>query len=183
MKHLLINNKLSLSMGLLVLMAILFVSSIVIAGELDDIHEDIVSNYDVQHISNEAFNNIPSENMVIFDVRKLKEYKVSHIENAIHLDPSTTAEEFFKQHASKLNNKVAVFYCSVGLRSSKMLSELKDKLPENGVSQAYNLVGGAFKWHNDQIDFVKNGEVTRDIHPYNAYWGRLVDDKESIKYK
>ncbi len=183
MKHLIINHKLSLGIGLLTFVVIFFVSSIAFAGELDDIHEDIVRDYDVHHISNEAFNKIPSKDVVIFDVRKLKEYKVSHINNAIHLDPSTSAEEFFKEYASKLNNKVAVFYCSVGQRSSRMLSKLNDKLPEYGVSQAYNLEGGAFKWHNDNIDFVKNGKATRDIHPYNAYWGRLVDDKELIKYQ
>lgn len=160
-----------------------FITSTAVSSELDDIIKKIKEDYKVQHISNEQFRQIPTDNIVIFDVRKLKEYQVSHIKNAIHLDPKTSPDDFLKQHTDKLKGKTAVFYCSVGKRSSRMLSKLKAKLAETGIHQAYNLEGGAFKWHNDKIDFVKDNKVTRNIHPYNAYWGRLIENKPLIKYQ
>ena len=158
-------------------------SAIAASTELDEILEDVRQDYDVDHISNVEFNKIDSEDVIVFDVRQKKEYKVSHLKGAIQLDPDTSADDFFKQHADKLKGKVAVFYCSVGQRSSRMLSKLKNRLPEVGVDQAFNLEGGAFKWSNDNIEFVRNGEATKDVHPYNAYWGRLVNNKDAIKYK
>lgn len=81
------------------------------------------------------------------------------------------SQSFLNCHSDKLKGKVAEFYCSVGIRSSKMLSDLKDQLPSAGVSQSYNLDGGTFKWHNDQIALISNEQSTNDIHPYNAFWG------------
>lgn len=151
--------------------------------ELDDVLAGIRKIYDVEHISNDKFKNMVDEDMVVFDVRELKEYQVSHLENAIYLNPSTSSSEFFELYGDQLKGKVAVFYCSVGLRSSKMLSMLQKELPLTTMSQAYNLDGGAFKWHNDNIALTKDGKLTSDIHPYNSYWGRLLNDKSAIKYK
>ena len=181
MKYSFVNKKLVMSTIALVVVSVS--SSLFASDELDDIHEDIKEKYEVEHIDNEALKALSlKKNLILFDVREPREFEVSHIKDAIRIDPEMNAKEFLELHADKLNNKVAVFYCSVGVRSSLMLEKLKDKLPVTGVSEAYNLEGGAFKWHNDQISLVKNGQPTRDIHPYNAYWGRLVDDKESITY-
>jgi rhodanese-related sulfurtransferase len=176
-------NKCVYCAGILSLMITFFVSAIAMADELDKVIEDVRQNYDVEHINNQDFKKLSEQEVVVFDVRKFKEFEVSHLENAVHLDPATSSEEFFKLHADQLKNKVAVFHCSVGQRSSRMLLKLKKQLPTAGVNQAYNLEGGAFKWSNDKIDFVRKDKTTKDVHPYNAYWGRLVNDKNAIKYK
>ncbi len=183
MKILLINHKSYFIFNFFILLFAFAITSTAVSSELDDILKDVKEDYDVRHISNKEFRELSANDVVIFDVRKLKEYQVSHIKNAIHLSPRTSIESFFKQHAEKLKGKTVVFYCSVGERSSKMLSKLNNKLTDAGVQQAYNLEGGAFKWHNDKIDFVKGDKPTRHIHPYNAYWGQLIDDKSSIKYQ
>lgn len=170
-------------LSVIALLVVMGSSTLYASDELDGIHEDIKEKYDVEHIDNQALKALSAKkDVILFDVRESREFEVSHIEDAIRIDPDMNAKEFLELHADKLYNKVAVFYCSVGVRSSLMLEKLKDKLPVAGVSEAYNLEGGAFKWHNDQISLVSDGQLTRDIHPYNAYWGRLVDDKESITY-
>ena len=166
-----------ITLGLLFLFYSAFNSS-----ELDDVLNGVREDYNVEHISNEKLGEMPAQSVVIFDVRKLKEYQVSHIQNAIHLAPNTSAEHFLSQYGSELKDKTVVFYCSVGQRSSRMLSMLSEELVKAGIKQAYNLEGGVFKWHNDNKSFVRDGKKTQDIHPYNAYWGRLINDKSSIKY-
>lgn len=183
MKYLSMNKKLTIMIRVFALLLAFFVSSIALADGLDRVIEEVSKDYDVEHISNQDFKELSSDKMVVFDVRQLKEYQVSHLEDAIQLDPGMEAEEFFSLHADKLKGKVLVFYCSVGRRSSRLLSKLQEQLPAMGVSQAYNLEGGVFKWSNDNIDFVREGEVTKEVHPYNFYWGRLVKDKDAIKYK
>ncbi len=170
--------------GLLGLLSAFIITPVIASSDLNEIIEDLKKDPDIQHINNADLEKIPSDDVVIFDVRKDIEYKVSHIPYAIHLNPRTSANDFLKQHGDKLEGKVAVFYCSVGQRSTGMLSRLSEEdLKKAGVTQAYNLEGGAFKRHNDGFGFVKNGKSTKNIHPYNAYYGRLVDNKEAIKYK
>ncbi len=153
------------------------------SNDLTDIIEELKADYDIQHISNHELNKLSGSNVVVFDVRRPIEYQVSHLNNAININTSTSPDSFLQKYGETLKGKTVVFYCSVGQRSSRTLSRLNSTLKKMGVSQAYNLEGGAFKWHNDNFSFVKNGEMTRDIHPYNAYYSRLVDDKSSIKYK
>lgn len=172
------------NLNVFTLMVVLLASPAFALDELDDIHESIKQKYNVEHIDNQALSAQSSDsNFILFDVRERQEYDVSHIENAIQVDPEISVEEFFVRHTDKLDNKVVVFYCSVGERSSKLLEKLQDKLTGTGATSAYNLEGGAFKWHNDQIELVKDGLHTRDIHPYNAYWGQLIEAEESISYR
>lgn len=161
-----------------------FIGSVGASTELDKVLKDVREDYNVQHISNEDFIKLSKDNVIVFDVRQQNEYQVSRLINAIHLDPNTSVDDFFKKYSGQLENKTAVFYCSVGERSSKMLSKLNNKLKLSGVLQAYNLEGGVFKWSNDKINLLdKNGDATNYVHPYNNYWGRLVNNKSAIKYK
>ena len=150
---------------------------------LTSIVSDLKKSHRIGHISNADFLELSPEDVVVFDVRRPIEYQVSHLENAIHLDPRTSKEQFVKMHADKLKDKIAVFYCSVGQRSSGMLSRLYDELNAIGTRSAFNLEGGAFKWHNDDLRMTRDGVPTRDIHPYSEYYAKFVDDKSSIKYE
>ena len=150
---------------------------------LDDIHEDIKEKYPINHINNTQFSQANPGELIVFDVRKPSEFEVSHIDNAIKVNPGIKPEDFFAQYGNQLNGKTAIFYCSVGRRSSHLLSKLNNQLSEHGVENAYNLEGGIFRWHNDKKALVRNQQNTQDVHPYNFYWGRLIDDRKSIRYK
>jgi rhodanese-related sulfurtransferase len=151
----------------------------------DKIHRDIVTKYsDVKHLSAVEFQGMGKSAVVVFDVREVDEFAVSHINGAVRVDPDIELAEFANKYAVQLAGKTAVFYCSVGRRSSDLLSQLNGMLKTNGAVAAYNLNGGVFRWHNEQRPLMnENQQKTAFIHPYNFYWGRLIDNRSAIRYK
>lgn len=150
---------------------------------LNAIHEDIVARYaGVQHIGSSELDTLKTDDIVLFDVRERDEYGVSHLRNALRLDPSIAAAEFIDAHHARLQNKTIVFYCSVGHRSSAKALELAKALEAVGAAAVYNLKGGIFQWHNDNRPLVSGNAPTRDVHPYNRRWGTLIDDTAALKY-
>ena len=146
---------------------------------LDKIHEDIQSKYaDVRHLSADEFNGLLLPDTIVFDVREEKEYGVSHLSNAVLVSPKISAEDFMAQFGEQVSGKTAVFYCSVGRRSSDLVSRLEANREVDAGSALFNLEGGLFSWVNEQREVSGIG-----VHPYNWYWGRLIEDKTMINYK
>ena len=123
-----------------------------------------------------------AEAVVVFDVREKKEYEVSHIDGAIQIDPKLKPEQFFQQYGESIKDKTVVFYCSVGRRSSNFAEQINATSEADEALATYNLTGGLFHWHNIQKPLVNEAQTTSAIHPYNFYWGRLIQDKPSISY-
>ncbi|MBO1254396.1 rhodanese-like domain-containing protein [Alteromonas sp. 5E99-2] len=145
------------------------------ADELDDIHQSIEKKYtNVQHIDGQSLRELKQSDVLIFDVRKPKEFKVSHLANAIQVDPDISESDFMNLFASDLKDKTAVFYCSVGRRSSELITRLAH---HEKTIKMVNLEGGIFKWTNKEMPVNGVG-----VHPYNWYWSRLIEDKEKIFY-
>lgn len=109
-------------------------------------------------------------NFVLLDARELKEYKVSHIRNAIHVG----YDKFnLKETASKLTNKKAtiVVYCSIGIRSE----DIAEKLQKAGYKNVFNLFGGIFEWKNKQnilVDSLSN--PTEKVHTFSKEWSKWL---------
>ena len=105
-------------------------------------------------------------NTILLDARELKEYKVSHIKNAIHVG----YDKFnLKETTSKLTNKNAtiVVYCSIGIRSE----DIAEKLQKAGYKNVFNLFGGIFEWKNKQntvVDSLNN--PTEKVHTFSKEW-------------
>ena len=153
--------------------------------DLERIHEKLIKKYqNVEHISSAEFSSIDVDDLVIFDVRKEKEFAVSHIEGSIRIDPDTKAEEFAAQYADQLEGKTVVFYCSVGRRSSALASRVDSIIENSEAAASYNLTGGVFSWRNQERSLVDQAsESTTKVHPYNFYTGRLIEDRKAISYK
>ncbi len=114
-------------------------------------------------------------NFILLDARELKEHKVSHIKNAIHVGYNKFN---IKETTSKLVNKNAmiVVYCSIGIRSE----DIAEKLQKVGYKNVFNLFGGIFEWKNKQniiVDSLNN--QTEKVHTYNKEWSRWL--KKGIK--
>ena len=77
-----------------------------------------------------------------------------------------------------LKGKTVVFYCSVGVRSSALAESVKADLLAAGTKEVVNLEGGIFGWHNQSRPLVDKSGPTTFVHPYNAYWGRLLTRPE-----
>lgn len=101
---------------------------------------------------------------LIYDVRDLEEYTVSHLPGAQHI----TAPEA----VTVSRNTEIVVYCSVGIRSAAFAA----KLMEHGFRQVYNLKGSVFAWANNGYPLVRGeNKKVKTVHPYNRRWGTLLN--------
>lgn len=148
-------------------------------------HKKIIQDFpSVQHISNDKFSALDKDTVVIFDIREADEYAVSHVAGAVFISPNLQPETFLTEYTEKTKGKTVLFYCSVGQRSSILAQNVQDDLTAAGSGPVYNLEGGLFKWHNDKLPLVTAGAApTAYIHPYNSFWGRMVNDNTKKRYK
>ena len=150
------------------------------ADKLAKIHQDIEQKYEqVEHLSADQFLALDPVSTILFDVRDDKEYRVSHLDNAVRVSPGISAEDFLAAHGNLIDGKTAVFYCSVGHRSSKLIDRIASS---NAAAEQdlvlYNLTGGIFRWVNEDRE-LDSGLV----HPNNWFRERLITDKDKISYK
>jgi rhodanese-related sulfurtransferase len=103
----------------------------------------------------------------LLDVREPAEFAVSHLPGAIRVNPSASAREV----TPRLNSgRPVIVYCSVGYRSSR----LAERLIAAGVPRVSNLDGSIFAWANEGRPLVSDAGPVRRVHPYNAFFGRLL---------
>lgn len=156
---------------------------------LEVMEQKVDADYDLSHISVKELEDLKAsvgDDVVLFDVREVDEYDVSHLADAKQLKPNMSRRSFRKRHANYLSGKHVVFYCSVGVRSSRMAQKMESVLKKAGVASVHNLRGGVFRIHNDQMPLLhsKAGHLTEDVHPYDSYWGQLLTRGEKFhRYK
>lgn len=153
-------------------------------------HDKIMRQFaEVSHVSPLTLEAMSSEDVVVFDVREKQEYDVSHIAGAIHIEPNISEFDFLKNYAAQTQDKTVILYCSVGQRSSILARKVQTELMAQGADSVYNLEGGIFKWHNEQRPLQNQmtpsseTEETTFVHPYNRFWGRMVNDQSRVRYK
>ena len=154
------------------------------SAKLAKIHDSIKNEFEsVQHIEASRFETIPSDDVVIFDVRQQSEFDVSHLPGALHVSPAISSHEFISTFNEMLQGKTVIFYCSVGQRSSNLAERVQGGLAGSATTGIYNLQGGIFNWHNENRALVSESGATDFVHPYNSYWGRLLERTEMIRYQ
>ena len=137
----------------------------------------LLKKYNTESVSYASVETIKSNpNYVLLDARELKEYKVSHIKNAIHV-----GYDYFNlnETVSTLQNKDAtiVVYCSVGIRSE----DIAEKLKKAGYKNVYNLFGGIFEWKNKDNTVVdSNNKPTENVHTFNKEWSKWLKKGKKI---
>lgn len=106
------------------------------------------------------------KNFVLLDAREIKEFNVSHIENAINVG----FDKFDSKKVTTIikdKNATIVVYCSIGVRSEK----IGEKLLKLGYRNVFNLYGGIFEWKNNGGKVVTNRNIETDkIHTFNKEW-------------
>ena len=129
---------------------------------------------DVQTISTKKLARILDDTKkpqpLLIDARDEAEYKVSHLEAAVRIDPKTPN---FKDFTYAKDAPIVV-YCSVGYRSAL----ISQKLQQAGFEHVFNLDGGIFRWANEGRPLFtglnKDLTPTYHVHPYNSKWGQLL---------
>lgn len=114
---------------------------------------------------------LPKTNAVLLDAREPKEFKVSHLKNAIcvgynKFDINKTLAKLPIDKSAKI-----VVYCSLGIRSEI----IADKLIKEGYTNVYNLYGGIFEWKNNDFQVVDSiGNQTEKVHTFNKKWSNWL---------
>jgi len=94
---------------------------------LIETHSDISKKYKtVSHLKANDVAKMDENSYVIFDVREEEEHNVSHIKDAIWVDPSINASSFYEKFSQKIKGKTVILYCSVGVRSTRLAEKLLD---------------------------------------------------------
>ncbi|MBE9063926.1 rhodanese-like domain-containing protein [cf. Phormidesmis sp. LEGE 11477] len=133
----------------------------------------------------------PSTLPHLIDARKPEEYAVSHLLGAYR---AKTIPEVDKLGISK--DTPIVVYCSVGYRSARLGQALRA-----AGYRAINLEGSIFQWANEHRPLVTEPLVTKgsvtgslvtgqgppiaegtrathEVHPYNTFWGMLLNPNQ-----
>ena len=180
-------RRMKISIVMLLCCPLIAASYLLLAGDdsgLAAVHDGIESQFaEVSHIGGDDLSVLSEEGIVLFDVREVPEFNVSHLKGAIRVDPGMSAQDFIEKFSDISKGKITVFYCSVGLRSSSLADRVQGALISSGAKAAYNLEGGIFKWHNErQPLYTSIAKPTEYVHPYNPIWGRMVNDQKRTRY-
>lgn len=120
---------------------------------------------------------LPNNNAILLDAREEKEYKISHLKDAIQVGYDTfklkeTLAKLPKDKAAKI-----VVYCSIGIRSETVAH----KLIEEGYTNVYNLYGGIFEWKNNNFKVLDTlGNETEKVHTFSKSWSKWLTKGEKV---
>lgn len=133
---------------------------------------------------------------LLFDVREEKEFNISHIQQAHFINESLSSQEQVKKMSKIIKEKLGndtlqqptdiFIYCSIGYRSSALLSSILKGKEFEELSQLnfYNIEGGIFRWANENRPLVNCAHArTEVVHPYNTLWGKLLHKKHRYQDK
>lgn len=108
------------------------------------------------------------EEPLLVDVRSAEEFAVSHLPGARRAETAAEAEALLEGVPP---DREVIVYCSIGWRSG----HLAEALRREGRTNVRNLEGSIFEWANTGRAVVRDGVPVREVHPYDAEWGRLLD--------
>ncbi|MEP5341712.1 MAG: rhodanese-like domain-containing protein [Algibacter sp.] len=112
---------------------------------------------------------------ILLDSRELKEYKTSHLKNAIHIGYDHFNIDTLQNRVPNKNSKIVV-YCSLGIRSE----DVAEKLKKAGYTNVENLYGGIFEWKNNNLPIYNTNEKETDsVHTFSKDWSKWL--KKGIK--
>ncbi|TXD48052.1 rhodanese-like domain-containing protein [Polaribacter sp. IC073] len=120
---------------------------------------------------------LPTTNAILLDARAAKEFKVSHLKDAMrvgyaHFNTKETVAKLPKDKDTKI-----VVYCSIGIRSETVAH----KLIKEGYTNVYNLYGGIFEWKNANFKVVDTlGTETEKVHTFNKNWSKWLTKGEKV---
>ena len=130
----------------------------------------------VEHLPTNKLNDLmrSKADVILFDVRAPEEYRISRIPGAVQVDPNVWTQAFLQRYAAASAGKTVIFYCSVGVRSSRLAERVGNGLRAAGARAVHNLDGGAFAWHGEDRQLVNESGSTSFIHPFSDRFSSLL---------
>lgn len=152
-------------------------------SRLDELAKSLASEFpDIGQISTDelARRLSGSNDVILIDVRSRGEFAVSHIPFAVRIRPGATSQNVVDRLNASVTGRHVIFYCSVGVRSSRLADRSRADLMRLGAEGVYNLSGGLFAWHNEERSVENMKGPTQFIHPFDRTWGKLLSHPEFI---
>ena len=116
------------------------------------------------------------DDVLLLDTRKVEEFSVSHIKNALWVGHKEFELDSINEHITDKDKKIVV-YCSIGVRSE----DIGEKLLQAGYSNVQNLYGGIFEWKNKGYTiYDSEGNETEKVHAFNKHWGKLLKNGDKV---
>ena len=109
------------------------------------------------------------EPVLLLDAREAEEFQVSHLSGAV---PAATVRAALTAIQADSRQPTVVAYCSVGYRSSRLVSRLKAR----GITNVFNLEGSLFQWANEGRPLARADRLATRVHPYDDDWGELLSE-------
>jgi len=138
-----------------------------------------LNKYNTESIPYISVNDLKKETnkVVLLDSREPKEFKVSHLKNAICVGyDNFDINKTIKKLPADKNTKIVV-YCSLGIRSE----DVAEKIKKAGYTNVYNLYGGIFEWKNQDNTVVNSkNKPTKKVHTFNKDWSKWLLKGEKI---
>ena len=139
--------------------------------------DNLLNKFNKNNVPYISVDSLVTTNAILLDARETKEYKVSHLKNAIcvgydYFDVTKTLKKLPKDKNAKI-----VVYCSLGIRSEIVA----DKLIKQGYTNVYNLYGGIFEWKNNNYNVIDTlGSTTEKVHTFNKDWSKWLFKGEKV---
>ena len=108
------------------------------------------------------------EPILLLDARRAEEFQVSHIDGAVRAATVRAALNAIRADGQP----TVVVYCSVGYRSSRLVSRLKAR----GLKNVFNLEGSLFRWANEGRPLARGDQPATQVHPYDDNWGKWLNE-------
>ena len=139
----------------------------------------------VPHVTSAEFaSRLPMpEDLLLLDARATDEVKVSRLPGAEQVDPEISVEEFMARFGDRAKGRDVVIYCSVGVRSSKLATRVREAMLAKGARRVGNLRGGIFALHNNNQPLIDDLGATSWVHPYSWWWSRYLERRELTRYE
>jgi len=159
---------------ILILLFTFFSAEAIAQKNIDDLLKQYNDN-GVPYITVEELA-MPKTDAILFDSREPKEYKVSHLKDAVCVGyDNFDIASVEKQYPNK-DDKIVV-YCSLGIRSETV----GEKLKKAGYTNVYNLYGGIFEWKNKDFSVIDSEEKeTEKVHTFNKDWSKWLEKGDKI---
>lgn len=146
---------------------------------LDDVEKEVIRRYPVPDVSASTLTGMLGRGTVtLFDVRTQEEFAAGHLPGAVRIEPGSSSADILAQHRDRLSAGPVVFYCAVGVRSSRVMMATLREIAPHASGGVYNLRGGVFRWSAEGRALVKGAEPGV-VHPFDDNWGRLLARTQS----
>ncbi|MFN3867966.1 MAG: rhodanese-like domain-containing protein [Hyphomicrobiaceae bacterium] len=123
------------------------------------------------------------DDLLLLDARAPTEVGVSRLPGAEQVDPEISVEDFIARFGDRAKGRDVVIYCSVGVRSSKLATRVREAMLARGARRVGNLRGGIFALHNNNQPLIDDLGQTSWVHPYSWWWSRYLERRELTRYE